>query len=114
MKKENSKQKHIKEIEDSIRKYAQELPIDSFTRNPSKGDIKIAMDVKNILHSVCKDWVNEIIDDSEISEWAGKLMYAKYSPHTLRAILNEDVFYFLMLLDDYSFYKTGEKENSYD
>ena len=38
-------------------------------------------------------------------------MYEKYNPSILQALLNDDVFDFIMLLDDYYFYKTGEKEN---
>lgn len=109
-------QRYIEEIEDSIRKYSKKLPLSIFARTTrerefSEKDFEIVSDVQNILQSICQDWVNRIIDDKEISEWAGKIMYEKYNPSILQALLNDDVFDFIMLLDDYYFYKTGLKEN---
>ncbi len=111
-------QKHIKEIEKNIAMYSEKLPLTVFARMArkqkfSEKDFEIVRDVQNILQSVCQDWADGIIDDKEISEWAGKIMYEKYNPSILQAILNDDVFDFIMLLDDYYFYKTGEKENRY-
>ncbi len=108
-------QKHIKEIEGNIAMYSKQLPLTVFARTTrerkfNERDFEIVRDVQNILQSICQDWIDEIIDDKEISEWAGKIMYEKYNPSILQALLNDDVFDFIMLLDDYYFYKTGENQ----
>jgi len=104
------KREYIKIIEEYINYFSGDIPIEEYKNIGEKEDRneEIVKEIYKELPQKCKKYIEGEIDVKEINEYASILLYSKYNPDILRNALSDRVFDFLMLLDEFLFFK-GEK-----
>ena len=104
------KKEYIKIIEEYINYFSGNIPIEEYKNigNKEEKNEEIVNEIFKELPIKCKEYIKGDIDVKEINEYASILLYSKYNPDILRNALSDRVFDFLMLLDEFLFFK-GEK-----
>lgn len=104
------KKEYIKIIEEYINYFSGNIPIEEYKNVGDKENSngEIVKEIYKELPDKCNKYINGDINAKEIKEYASILLYSKYNPDILRNALSDRVFDFLMLLDEFLFFK-GEK-----
>lgn len=109
-----SKEKYLEKINKCIRYYCQDLSFDEFKsevpgRDLSEKEINIVRGIYQDLSKLCKEYVDKKITPKELENYASNVLYKEYNPNLLYLILSRDVYDFLIMLDEFTFFL--EKEN---
>lgn len=104
------KEEYIKIINEYIKYFSGNVPIDKYRRKQlEKNDNEeIIKEIYKELPKKCKEYINGDINASMIKEYASNLLYKKYNPNILRDTLSDEVYDFLMLLDEFLFFREEE------
>lgn len=101
------KKEYIKIIEEYINYFSGNIPIEEYRNvgNKENKNEEIVNEIFKELPLKCKEYIKGDIDAKEIKEFASMLLYNKYNPDILKDTLSDRVFDFLMLLDEFLFFK---------
>lgn len=104
------KEEYIKIINEYIKYFSGNVPIDKYKRKQlkEKNNEDIIKEIYKELPKKCRDYIQGNINASMIKEYASNLLYKKYNPNILRDILSDEVYDFLMLLDEFLFFRGEE------
>lgn len=110
-----NKEKYLEKINKYIRYYCQDLSFDEFKREVpgrdlSEREINIVRGIYEDLSKLCKKYVDKKITPKELESYASNMLYKEYNPNLLYLILSRDVYDFLIMLDEFTFY--SEEDNS--
>ena len=105
--------KNLETINDYIDYYQQDLPEDEYSREiPDKELSSEQLDIVNEIYSElpnkCREFKRGDIGAEQLQEYASNLLYAKYNPDILYEVLSREVYDFLMLLDEFTFFLKKE------
>ncbi|MHC1716736.1 MAG: hypothetical protein AB9915_02545 [Candidatus Dojkabacteria bacterium] len=109
------KKQYLKTIEEYIDYYSKDVSFNEYSRviperEMSEKEISIVKEIHEKLPILCKEYLNNNNNDSQqLVEYARELLFKKYNPNILGEILSNGVYDFLMLLDEFPFFK-GESE----
>jgi len=101
------KKEYIKIIEEYINYFSGNIPIEEYRNVSDKENShkEIVNEIYNELSDKCKKYIQGDITDKDISKYASMILYSKYNPGIIRDALSDRVFDFLMLLDEFLFFK---------
>lgn len=105
------KKQYIKIIEDYINYFAQDIPIEEFRRMASEknNNENIVIEIHKDLVNKCKKYLKKEIGPKELKDYAANMLFKKYNPNILRDTLSDRVYDFLLLLDEFLFFREEEQ-----